>query len=71
MARERAVLVVAHRMSTVRHAAHVIVMDAGEVVAQGCHDDLMLTCPRYAELVQGQALKIADETVAAMAGADR
>ncbi len=71
MARERAVLVVAHRMSTVQHADHVIVMDGGQVVAQGRHDDLLLICPRYAELVKGQALKIADGAVVALAGADR
>ncbi|MFF3689147.1 ABC transporter ATP-binding protein [Streptomyces sp. NPDC002187] len=71
IARDRAVLVVAHRISTVRHAHHVIVMDSGRVTAEGRHDDLMRTSPMYAELVKGQDLGNVDESVEAMAGADR
>ncbi|MEV4274444.1 ABC transporter ATP-binding protein [Actinoplanes xinjiangensis] len=56
LAENRAVLVVAHRISTIRHAAHVVVMDSGLVVGQGSHDDLMNDCPSYAELVHGQML---------------
>jgi ABC-type multidrug transport system fused ATPase/permease subunit len=56
LAADRAVLVVAHRISTIRHAAHVVVMEAGLVVGQGSHDDLMNECPNYAELVHGQML---------------
>ncbi|MDF6019129.1 ABC transporter ATP-binding protein [Streptomyces sp. JH34] len=56
LAAERAVLVVAHRISTVQHADHVIVLDAGRVVDQGTHLGLLDRCPDYAELVSGQAL---------------
>jgi ABC-type multidrug transport system fused ATPase/permease subunit len=52
----RAVLVVAHRISTVQHADHVVVLDAGTVVAQGSHETLLRECPRYADLVRGQLL---------------
>ncbi|MEV6778134.1 ABC transporter ATP-binding protein [Streptomyces syringium] len=56
LAADRAVLVVAHRISTIQHADHVIVMDAGRVVDQGDHDALLRRCPAYAELVSGQVL---------------
>ncbi|MFE7608024.1 MULTISPECIES: ABC transporter ATP-binding protein [Streptomyces] len=69
--RDRAVLVVAHRISTVRHADHVIVMDGGQVTAEGRHDDLMRTSPMYAELVHGQALGTPEKTTAALTGGDR
>jgi ABC-type multidrug transport system fused ATPase/permease subunit len=56
LAASRAVLVVAHRISTVQHADHVVVLDAGAVVAQGSHETLLRECPRYADLVRGQLL---------------
>ncbi|GAA3468595.1 ABC transporter ATP-binding protein [Nonomuraea roseola] len=59
IARDRAVLVVAHRISTVQHADHVIVMDDGRVVAEGVHDVLVDDCPEYARLVRGQMVKAA------------
>jgi ABC-type multidrug transport system fused ATPase/permease subunit len=56
LARDRAVLVVAHRISTIQHADHVIVFEGGEVVGQGTHKALLRECPQYAQLVRGQAL---------------
>ncbi|MGW2329932.1 ABC transporter ATP-binding protein [Streptomyces sp. NPDC001700] len=67
ISRDRAVLVVAHRISTVRHADHVIVMDGGRVTAEGRHEDLTRTSSRYAELVRGQHLGGSDTTAAAPA----
>ncbi|MBZ4320394.1 ABC transporter ATP-binding protein [Streptomyces huiliensis] len=71
ISRDRAVLVVAHRISTVQHADHVIVMDGGRVTAQGRHDDLMRTSPMYAELVRGQELGNSETTPPALAGDHR
>ncbi|GGY22012.1 putative ABC transporter ATP-binding protein [Streptomyces djakartensis] len=56
LAVDRAVLVVAHRISTVQHADRVIVLDAGRVVDQGTHMNLLDRCPDYADLVSGQVL---------------
>ncbi|MDI2125028.1 ABC transporter ATP-binding protein [Yinghuangia seranimata] len=55
LAPTRAVVVVAHRLSTVRHADHVIVMSAGTVVDAGNHPALVARCTPYRELVAGQA----------------
>ncbi|MEU8843188.1 ABC transporter ATP-binding protein [Streptomyces roseus] len=56
LAEDRAVLVVAHRLSTVRHAAKVVVMDRGRVIAEGTHDELLDSSPAYLELVSAQLL---------------
>ncbi|MEU8661783.1 ABC transporter ATP-binding protein [Actinoplanes philippinensis] len=56
LAADHAVLVVAHRLSTVRQADHVIVLDNGRVADQGSHHELLDRCERYTELVDAQAL---------------
>ncbi len=71
ISRDRAVLVVAHRISTVRHADHVIVMDRGQVTAEGQHEELMRTSSMYAELVRGQQLDTSGTTLTVLAGEDR
>lgn len=58
IARDRAVLVVAHRISTVREAAHVIVMDQGLVRAEGTHHELLGRCDLYSELVDMQMIRV-------------
>ena len=56
LSRDRAVLVVAHRLSTVQNADTVVVLDQGRTVAQGDHHSLDRDCPLYAELVRFQLL---------------
>ena len=49
-----AVLVVAQRVSTIRDADQILVVDDGQIVGRGTHDDLVSTCPTYAEIVDSQ-----------------
>lgn len=48
------VVVVAHRLSTIRNADKIVVFQSGVVVEQGCHDDLIQSRSAYAELVSSQ-----------------
>ncbi|MFB6893251.1 ABC transporter ATP-binding protein [Kitasatospora sp. NPDC056327] len=54
LARRSAVVVVAHRLSTVRHADHVIMMSRGAVVDAADHATLLARCAPYRELVTSQ-----------------
>lgn len=55
---QRTVIIIAHRLSAVRHAHRIVVMDRGEIVEQGSHAQLLKTAGVYAHLYglqQGQA----------------
>ncbi|MFG1610814.1 ABC transporter ATP-binding protein [Actinoplanes sp. NPDC049265] len=55
-ARDRTLLVVAHRLSTVVDSDTIVVLEAGRVVATGTHDELLVTSPLYHELATHQLL---------------
>jgi ATP-binding cassette, subfamily C, bacterial CydD len=55
MARDRAVLVVAHRIATVREADEIVVLDHGEVVERGSHQTLLDNAGTYHLLVHSGA----------------
>jgi ATP-binding cassette subfamily B protein len=59
---DAAVLIVAQRVSTNSTADQIIVLEDGEIVGRGTHDDLVATCETYAEIVQSQ---IGEKEVAA------
>jgi ATP-binding cassette subfamily B multidrug efflux pump len=49
-----AVIIVAQRVSTIRTAGQILVLEDGRVVGRGTHDELVATCPEYAEIVESQ-----------------
>ncbi|MEK4114702.1 ABC transporter ATP-binding protein [Paenibacillus sp. FSL W8-0919] len=50
LVRGRTVIVVAHRLKTVQHADRIVVMDHGQIVEQGRHDELLSSNGLYARL---------------------
>jgi ATP-binding cassette subfamily B protein len=51
---DAAVLVVAQRVSTIRDADQILVLEDGRIVGRGRHDDLVATCDTYREIVESQ-----------------
>lgn len=51
---ESAVIVVAQRISTITSADQIVVLDRGRVAGIGRHDELLATCPTYAEIAESQ-----------------
>lgn len=59
---QRTVLIIAHRLSTVKDADVVMVMDNGVIQAAGPHAELMEKSPLYARLVQHQLQPASDDS---------
>ncbi|MGB7961799.1 MAG: ABC transporter ATP-binding protein [Propionicimonas sp.] len=51
---DAAVVIVAQRVSTIRNAEQIIVLDDGRVEGIGTHDELLVSCPTYLEIVESQ-----------------
>lgn len=58
--RDRTVIIVAQRVSTIMHADTIIVLDGGQIVGSGTHQDLLQSCAPYQEIVASQA-QLADQ----------
>jgi ATP-binding cassette subfamily B protein len=52
---DKTVIIVSHRFSTVRNADRIIVLDGGQIVEQGSHDELMANDGKYAHAFRLQA----------------
>jgi ATP-binding cassette, subfamily B, multidrug efflux pump len=52
--RDRTVVIVAQRVSTIMDADRIVVLDGGRVVGIGRHDELIDTCEAYREIVESQ-----------------
>jgi ATP-binding cassette subfamily B protein len=54
--RSRTTIVIAHRLSTVRHADQIVVLDGGGIAEQGTHDELVARDGLYADMYRRQSL---------------
>ena len=47
-------LIVAQRIVTIMNADRIIVLDEGRIAGQGTHNELLLSCPVYTQIVRSQ-----------------
>jgi len=52
--RDAAVIIVGQRVATIADADKILVLEDGEIVGVGTHDELLADCPTYAEIVDSQ-----------------
>ena len=54
-------IIVAHRISAVRHADKIVVLDNGKILDYGTHDELLKKCPWYKQLDEYQNKEVEDD----------
>jgi len=50
----RTTVIIAHRLSTILHADNIAVLDQGQLIATGTHEELLISCALYARLANLQ-----------------
>ena len=50
--KDKTVIVIAHRLSSIKNADKICVLKAGNVIAEGTHDELMKNCEEFQKLWQ-------------------
>ena len=53
--KDRTTFIVAHRLSTIRHADQIIVLDGGKIIEQGTHDELIKLGGKYYQMYLSQS----------------
>lgn len=57
---DKTTVIISHRISTIKHADNIIVLDDGEIIESGSHDELIKSKGEYANLYDKQKLEIAE-----------
>ena len=52
--KDKTVLIVAQRISTILHAEKIVVLDKGRIAGIGTHEELLASCAQYREIAEGQ-----------------
>jgi ATP-binding cassette subfamily B protein len=63
MMKERTTILVSHRVSTIRHADRIFVLEHGRLAEEGAHDELLAADGYYADLYRKQLLEEELETI--------
>jgi len=58
LSRGRTTLAIAHRLSTIRDSDQILVLDSGQIVERGTHEELLERSGRYAKLLSGAEIAI-------------
>ncbi len=53
-------MIIAQRVSSIRHAQQIIVLNEGTIVGIGTHDQLINNCPVYLEIYESQTREVQD-----------
>ena len=54
LTREKTVILIAHQLKTIRHADQILVVDKGQIVQRGTHDELMAQDGVYRRFITGR-----------------
>ena len=58
LTKEKTIMMIAHRLKTVRHADNILVIDGGKIVQRGTHDELMHQGGIYRRFVESRELAV-------------